>query len=117
MSEFTDEVLGRYLDQQPGMRQALLEDPVQHAQTELMRRTLAAVERGMTDEGIPPEVRCRVVNRIVWGEPEGLVDVHARVREQVIAAYDLPAEMVEDWKAADRTYLAERPMGSEEKNA
>lgn len=116
MSDFTDDLLGRYLDQQPGMRQALLEDPVQHAQTELMRRTLAAAERGMTDEGIPPEVRRRVVNRIVWGEPEGLVDVRARVREQVIAAYDLPAEMVEGWKAVDRTYAAERPASSEETN-
>jgi hypothetical protein len=100
MSEITDDLLGRYLDQQPGMRQALLEDPVQHAQTELMRRTLAAVERGMADEGIPPEVRRRVVNRIVWGEPEGLVDVHARVREQVLlAAHDLPVELTDAWEA------------------
>ncbi|MFF7881021.1 hypothetical protein ACH40F_07915 [Streptomyces sp. NPDC020794] len=116
MSESTDDLLGRYLDQQPGMRQALLEDPVQHAQAEMMRQLLNHAERAMADEGIPPEVRRRVVNRIVWGEPEGYVDVRARVREQVLAAaYDLPAELVEGWETIDRTYATEHPKSSKEK--
>ncbi|HEY6114639.1 MAG TPA: hypothetical protein VI172_01660 [Candidatus Dormibacteraeota bacterium] len=102
MSETTDRVLGRYLDQQPGMREALLNDPVQHAQTELMRRTLDAVDRAMADEGVPDDVRRRVVNRVVWGEPEGLVDVHAQIdwaRQQVAAAYDLPPDLTSAWEA------------------
>lgn len=99
MSDFTDRALGRYLDQQPGIRQALIEDPVQHAQTELMRRMLDATDRAMADEGVPEEVRRRVVNRVVWGEPEGFVDVHARIREQVLAAYDLPPDLTEAWEA------------------
>ncbi|MGW5477686.1 hypothetical protein [Streptomyces sp. NPDC004008] len=98
MSEFTDGTLGRYLDQQPGMRETLLRDPVQHAQTELMRRTLEATERAMADEGVPDEARRRVVNRVVWGEPEGFVDVRARFREQVLAAYDLPTKLTDAWK-------------------
>lgn len=99
MSESTDRSFGRWLDQQPGMRQALLEDPVQHAQTELMRRTLDATDRAMADEGVPEETRRRVVNRIVWGEPEGLVDVHAKIRNQVLALYDLPSDLTEAWAA------------------
>jgi hypothetical protein len=87
MSEFTEDTLGRYLDQQPGMRKVLLTDPMQHAQAEQLRQTLAAADRAMADEGVPEAVRRRVVNRIVWGEPEGLVDVHAQVRERTIAAY------------------------------
>jgi hypothetical protein len=87
MSEYTDDTIARHLAQQPGMRQALLEDPVQRAQTELMRRTLAAAERAMTDERVPDEVRRRVINRIVWGEPEGRIDVHAQMRDQVAAMY------------------------------
>lgn len=86
MSEFTDDTLGRYLNQQPGMREALLHDPMQHAQAQSLRQTLAAVERAMTDEGMPDDVRRRVINRVVWGEPEGRVDVHAqmdRVRQQM----------------------------------
>jgi hypothetical protein len=95
MSDFTDGTLGRYLDQQPGMREVLHTDPVQHAQTELMRQLLDGTERAMADEGVPEEARCRVVNRIVWGEPEGLVDVHAQRRaaqERAAAAYDYPVD-------------------------
>lgn len=83
MSEFTDDTLGRYLNQQPGMRETLLHDPVQHAQTELMRRTLAAMEHAMADEGVDEEARRRVVNRVVWGEPDGLRDAHAEMRTRV----------------------------------
>jgi uncharacterized protein YjiS (DUF1127 family) len=87
MSEFTDSTIGRYLERQPGMRQALLEDPAQHMQVEALRRTLAMVDRALADEGVSEETRRRVANRVVWGEPEGVTDVHAHVREQAIAAY------------------------------
>lgn len=80
MSEFTDDTISRYLAQQPGMREALLHDPMQHAQAEALRQTLSMVERALVDEGVPDDVRRRVINRVVWGEPEGLVDVHARMR-------------------------------------
>lgn len=99
MSEFTDDALGRYLDQQPGMREALRHDPVQKAQIEALRQTLTMMERALTDEGLSEDVRRRVVNRVVWGQPEGFVDVHARVREQVLAAYDLPVAPADAWKA------------------
>ena len=82
MSEYTDSTIGRYLDQQPGMRQALLHDPMQHALTQSMRQLLAAADRAMDDEDIPEEVRHRIVNRIVWGEPQGRVDVHAQMDRQ-----------------------------------
>lgn len=98
MSEFTDDTLGRYLDQQPGMRQALLTDPLQKAQVEALRQTLNMVERALIDEGMPDDVRRRVINRVVWGEPEGRVDVHARMqdperlrreRELLLTTFDL----------------------------
>lgn len=100
MSEFINDTLGRYLDQQPGMRQALLTDPLQKAQAEALRQTLTMVERALTDEGVPDEVRHRVINRVVWGEPEGHVDVHARmdgVRRQMLAA-DLPPDLAKAWQ-------------------
>jgi hypothetical protein len=81
MSEFVDTTLSRYLDQQPGMRDALLTDPVQHMQVEVLRQTLNMVERALIDEGVPEETRRRVLNRAVWGEPEARVDVHARMRD------------------------------------
>lgn len=106
MSEYTDDVLGRYLGQHPGMREALLTDPLQHAQAESLRQTLAAVERAMADEGVSDDARRRVINRIVWGEPDGLVDVHTKVREQTIAAYDALPFPAEGWAA-----LRDKNMG------
>lgn len=99
MSDFTDDTLGRYIDQQPGLRQALLHDPVQHMQAEALQRTLDMVECALTDEGVPDDVRRRVVNRVVWGEPEGRVDVYARIREQTLGLYDLPPSLTEAWAA------------------
>jgi hypothetical protein len=105
MSDFTDEALGRYLDQQSGMREALLHDPVQHAQIEALRQTLTLTERALADEGIPEDVRRRVVNRVVWGEPEGLVDVRAQfdaIRKQMLKM-DLPPDLARAWWALDTT--------------
>lgn len=86
MSEFTDDTLGRYLDQQhDGMRQTRLNDALQQMQTETMRCLLDAAERAMSAEDVPDGVRRRVVNRIVWGDPEGREDVYAARHRQMIA--------------------------------
>ena len=116
MSEFTADTLGRYLDQQPGMRRVLLTDPMQKAQVEALRRTLSMVERALADEGVPDDVRRRVINRVVWGEPEGHVDVHAQmasVREQMLAA-DLPPDLAKAWQDFPGA-ATERPVSGEEK--
>ena len=99
MSEHTDDVLSRYLGQHPEMRQTLYHDPVQDAQVESLRQTLTMMERALADEGIPDEIAHRVINRIVWGDPEGHVDVHAKmmaVRKQMLAA-DLPPDVAKMW--------------------
>lgn len=99
MSEHTDDILGRYLDQQPGMRETLLNDPAQKLQVESLRQALTMMERALADEGIPESVARRVINRIIWGDPEGAVDVHAKmraVRKQMLAA-DLPPDVARLW--------------------
>lgn len=127
MSEFTDDALGRYLDQQPGMREALLTDPVQKMQAEALRQTLSMVERALTDEGVPDDVRRRVINRVVWGEPEGFVDVHARMRrerELLLTTFD-PSEFGFPSDSGSFAALAEhvnradpeRPVSGEEQTA
>lgn len=78
MSDFTDKTLTRYLDQQPSMREALLRDPMQRAQAEHLRNLLNAAARAMAAEGVPEDTQRRVVNRIVWGEPEGRTDEHGQ---------------------------------------
>ena len=92
MSEFTDAAIGRYVDQDPKRRKEYALDPAAHMRVELLRQTLDAVERAMTYEDVPEEVRRRVTNRVVWGDPEGVDDRHARVRldrEELLGAYDL----------------------------
>lgn len=91
MSEFTDDAISRYIGQTPERRKAHMLDPAAHLQAEVMRQTLDAVERAMVEERMPEETRRRVVNRVVWGEPEGLIDVHAKVRlerEELHGAYE-----------------------------
>jgi hypothetical protein len=102
MSDFTDGTLGRYLEQQPGMREALHVDPLQHAQTELMRQLLDGAERAMADEGVPEEARRRVINRVVWGEPEGLIDVHAQRREAQERAAATWSPPVDEYRLSSR---------------
>lgn len=112
MSEFTDDAVDRYLGQQPGMREALLHDPVQHMQAEALRQTLSMVERALIDEGVPDDVRRRVINRVAWGEPEGRVDVHAQMAKQrVVAAEGVTPSA--DTLAALRAYSAS-PMRPDE---
>ncbi|MFC7817572.1 hypothetical protein ACFUTR_23360 [Streptomyces sp. NPDC057367] len=99
MSEFADATLSRYLDHQPALRDALRSDPVQAAQIEALRQTLTAMERALADEGVPQETQRRVINRMVWGDPEGIDDVYAqmlRVRKQMLAA-DLPPDLARAW--------------------
>lgn len=83
MSEFVDETLGRYVDQQSELRATVLSDPVQNMRIQDLRQTLDAMERALAAEGIAEEVRRRAINRIVWGDPEGLTDVHGQ-REAMI---------------------------------
>ncbi|MGW9029904.1 hypothetical protein ACWGQ5_38535 [Streptomyces sp. NPDC055722] len=57
------------------------------------------------------------MNSAIWGDPEGLVE-HARVREQVLAAYNLPAHLVESWEAIHAAAVGPvRPTSSGEKTA
>ncbi|KQX27547.1 hypothetical protein ASD97_24925 [Streptomyces sp. Root63] len=88
MSDYTDDTLTRYLDQQPSMREALLRDPTQRAQAEHMRNLLGAAARAMAAEGVPEDTQRRVVNRIVWGEPEGCIDVNG----ERLAFLDAPVD-------------------------
>lgn len=98
MSDYSDDALDRYLDQNAEVRRAYLNDPVQHAQVELQRQVLDAADRAMAREGVPESARNRVVNRIVWGDPEGLVDVHAQRMDQVRAA----APPVDEYRLSTR---------------
>ncbi|MGW9031487.1 hypothetical protein ACWGQ5_47235 [Streptomyces sp. NPDC055722] len=55
------------------------------------------------------------MNQVVWGEPEPPGGRAARVREQVLAAFDLPAELVKSWEAIAAAAAA--PESSEEQTA
>lgn len=86
MSELTDGVLGRYLDTEPGLRARILRDPVEHARVESMRRYLDVTEGALSGEGVPEGVRRRVLNRIVWGDPEEPFTSHAERRARAMMA-------------------------------
>ena len=82
MSEFTDKTLSRYLDAFQ-TRRAYHLDPQVHADVERMRMLVDAAERAMADEGVPVQTQRRVINRVVFGDPEGLEPVHLQRLEQI----------------------------------
>jgi hypothetical protein len=52
---------------------------------EILSVLVRGAETAMKDEGIAPAVRERVVNRLVWGDPEGLRAVrYLDADEQVV---------------------------------
>ncbi|HEY9410779.1 MAG TPA: hypothetical protein VIP77_14460 [Jiangellaceae bacterium] len=102
MSDYSDDALDRYLAGTAEARRAYLQDPVQHAQVELQRQLLDAADRAMGAEGVLEETRQRVVNRIVWGDPEGVVDVHAQRLAAMVAAQDATAPPVDTYRLSTR---------------
>jgi len=70
MSEFTDDIVSRYLNQNPEQRKAYATNPQTHHEVNLLRRMLETAERAMKREGVPVESMRHVLNEIVYGEPE-----------------------------------------------
>lgn len=98
MSDFTDAAIGRYVGQDPERRKAYALDPAAHMRIEALRQTLDAVERAMADEGVTEKARRRVINRVVWGEPEGLVDVYGQMDRTRKAMAESMVMSVEAWR-------------------
>lgn len=78
MSGLSDESIGRYIDHSAQRRTAYRNDPQAHFETEMLRMILDSADRAMADEEVPEEARRRVINRVVWGDPDGVTDAHAR---------------------------------------
>jgi hypothetical protein len=71
MSELTDSIVKRYLDQTPERGDAFRDSPMFHAQVTWTRDVLDLMERAMGREGVPPGARLRILNAVVFGDPEG----------------------------------------------
>jgi len=102
MSDYSDDMLDRYLARSAESRRGYLEDPFQHAQAELLRRVLHSADSAMAEEGVPEDARNRVVNRIVWGDAEGLVDVHGQRVAEAVAVRDACAAPVDEYRRSTR---------------
>jgi hypothetical protein len=56
-----------YLQRMPDAEHVYHSDPVYHAQMHILRRALIAVDMAMEDEGVPHEVRLRVLRAGAYG--------------------------------------------------
>lgn len=70
MSRIVDETLRRWRERMPGVEQADLLDAEYHHRVRQMQRMLETVDLAMEDEGIPEDVRRRVVRTVVFGAPD-----------------------------------------------
>lgn len=89
MSEFTDSLITQHLNQTPSLRDAYHHDAPTYHQVNLMRRMLETTERAMEREGIAAESRKRVLETIVYGDPD--VEKLRRERDLLLTRFD-PSE-------------------------
>lgn len=97
MSEFADFTVARYMELDHETARAYHLDPQVHAEIERLRQFVDATDRALMDERIPTEIRKRVINRIVFGEPDGLEAVWVSRREQMQAMVQPPLT-ADAWK-------------------
>lgn len=70
MSRLVDETLHRFRTRMPTPDAAARLDPTHHWKTTWMQRMLHLVDMAMDDEGVPADVRQRVVRTLLFGSPD-----------------------------------------------
>lgn len=70
MSRLVNEALDRFRARMPAPGAAERLDPVYHWKDQWMKRMLSMVDIAMEDEGVPDDVRRRVVRTLLFGAPD-----------------------------------------------
>lgn len=66
MTNVRDEI-DRYLQRMSNAREAMLKDPQYHWQMEWARRNLELMNLALDNEGIPEDIRVRVIRTVLYG--------------------------------------------------
>ncbi|MEU0078537.1 hypothetical protein ABZY58_11625 [Micromonospora tulbaghiae] len=66
MTGVRDEI-DRYLQRMPHAREAMLKDPQYHWQIQWARRNLELMDLALDNEGVPEDVRVRVIRTVLYG--------------------------------------------------
>jgi hypothetical protein len=74
-----DDDVNRYI-QLTGRAREYVFDPAAHLELTIVRQVLSLVDDAMRYEDVPPSTRRRVVNAVLWGDPEGFRDDDRTVR-------------------------------------
>lgn len=94
----TDQVISRYLRRMPGAKEAHALDPQYHAQISLLRRMLSVADMVMEDEGVPEEIRLRVIRTIMYGSPdEGAAERQQATHTKLVAAMETSTTLRMPW--------------------
>lgn len=94
MADFplTDDALTEWAKRNPRMAQQMHTDVSLHQQYQINRLVLSHVERAMRDEGLPDDVRRRIINTAVFGAPDPdevmTADQLQRVNEELVSTTD-----------------------------
>lgn len=83
MSRIAWEEEERYRRRMPGAAKAAATDPMYHFQTTWLRSMLDLADMVMEDEGVPPEVRRKVVRGLLYGSPN-VADAELRVEQREV---------------------------------
>lgn len=96
MTQEIDQIVDRWLKRIPEAEHAYRDDPQYHQSLKLMHRTLIALNMAMEDEGIPEDVRLRVVRAVMHGAPDEIAaeERMKQRQQQVEEALRHPARLV-----------------------
>lgn len=91
MSRIVREAIERYEKRMPGASRARVRDPHFGYQTTWLRHMLDLADMAMEDEGVPEEVRAKVVRGVLYGYPNP-ADAELRVQQQELLTEALKAQ-------------------------
>jgi len=88
MSRLAWEEAERYQRRMSGAGKAASTDPMYQFQTTWLRSMLDLADMVMEDEGVPPDVRRRVVRGVLYGSPN-VADAELRVQQHEVMVQHL----------------------------
>jgi hypothetical protein len=65
-----DAIVAGYVDRMPAAREALMRDPLFYAHTTWLRTIGPVLDRTLVSEGMDADARLRIINTLVYGDPD-----------------------------------------------
>lgn len=80
MTRMSGDAADAFMRRYPGAPKAAALDPMFHAETRVLRALLACTDMAMEDEGVPDDIRARVIRSVLFGAMPDVDESAERMR-------------------------------------